>query len=181
VDRLLAEQRDLDGDLARYDIDERRIAAVDQWLKSEIVWLDELYDLTARFPDVNRLRVTSLQAEPVPLPPPTPGRPMDPDKAVAAVKLKGVTTDDASLNTLTRELVRDVYRVIPTERKGNNTGGGRRQSRVEWGLTYQLVHVVPDASTRKFTATPPERNERGRGRGAGVGDFPDLFNLGGPP
>jgi hypothetical protein len=181
VDRLVRAQGELDADLTKLDTDERRIAAVDQWQKSEIIWLDELYDLTARFPDVNRLRVTELQAEPIPLPAPTPGRPMDPDKAVAAVKLKGVTTDDASLNTLTRELVRDVYRVIPTARKGNNTGGGRRQSRVEWGLTYQLAHQVPDTSSRKFTATPPERGRGGRGRGGDVNDFPDAFNLGGAP
>src|SRR5205085_8447236 len=130
----------LDTQLTQLDADERRIAAVDQWQKSEIVWLDEIYNLTARFPDVNRVRLTELIAEPIPLPPPQPGRPVDADKPVALVKLKGMTTDDNSLSALMRELVKDVARVIPTSRKGTNTGGGRRQSNVEWGATYQVAH-----------------------------------------
>jgi hypothetical protein len=183
LDQLLDQNRTLDAQLGQLDADERRIAAVDQWQKSEIVWLDEIYNLTARFPDVNRVRLTELVAEPIPQQPPQPGRPqVDPDKPVALVKLKGVTTDDNSLTALMRELVKDVARVIPTMRKGTNTGG-RRQSNVEWSATYQLAHQSPEQFTRKFTASVPERNRnRNRGRGGqDAGDAADFFLNGGLP
>ncbi|HEY1377426.1 MAG TPA: pilus assembly protein PilM, partial [Gemmataceae bacterium] len=126
--RLNQEKSDQDDILLKLDQDERRIAAVDQWLKSEIVWADEVYDLTARFPDVNRLRLTEFTAEPVPQPPPQPGRPADPNKPVARVKLKGLSTeDDRNLSTLMRELVKDAARVDAKQVGPNATGTSRRQ------------------------------------------------------
>ncbi|HEX4592580.1 MAG TPA: hypothetical protein VH120_21835, partial [Gemmataceae bacterium] len=180
VDALLKQQAEFDAELSKLDMDRRRIAAVDQWQKSSIVWLDELYNLTSRFPDVNRVRLTELIAQPLPLPPPQPGRSIDPDKPVAEVKLKGVTTDDNALSALGRELVRDVARVAPPTKKGNNTGG-RRQARVEWGYTYQLAQQDKDqiTSRKALTVSPPARG-RNRG-GPDLGGFPDMFNLGGQP
>jgi hypothetical protein len=181
VDALQKQKKDLDEDLVRFDADERRIAAVDQWQKSEIVWLDEIYNLTARFPDVNKVKLTEMIAEPMPMPP-QPGRPVDTDKPVAMVKLKGVTTDADSQPQLMRELVRDVARVFPTNRRGTNAGG-RRQSLVEWGATYQLAHQDREqfAARPAFEAKPPDRG-RNRNRGGGgmpnIGDFADMFNMG---
>jgi hypothetical protein len=173
--------------LLKYDADERRIAAVDQWQKSEVVWLDEIYNLTARFPDVSKVKLTELQGEPNALPPPQPGRPAadTEGKAIATVKLKGVTLDDNSLSSLMRELVKDVARAGPISRHSPNSGG-RRQSNVEWSETYQLAHQNPDqyAVRKPFTATPPDRgrsrNNRGRG-GPDMGNVIDLFLEGGLP
>ncbi|HEX4591630.1 MAG TPA: hypothetical protein VH120_16960, partial [Gemmataceae bacterium] len=91
----------------------------------------------------------------------------------------GVTTDDNSLPAFTRELVKDVSRVMPTGKKGNNAGGGRRQSRVEWSLSYQIAKQDHDQITARkaFTATPPERG-RNRGR-QDVGGMVDNFLNGG--
>jgi hypothetical protein len=41
----------------------KRLKAIDDW--DNLVWLDELYDLNARIPDVNALRVTSYSVEPL--------------------------------------------------------------------------------------------------------------------
>jgi hypothetical protein len=41
----------------------KRLKSIDEW--EGVVWLDELYDLTDRIPDVNALRITSLKGEPI--------------------------------------------------------------------------------------------------------------------
>ena len=47
------------------DEDSKRIKALDEWTRGDIVWLDELYDLTDRFPDANNLRLTQLTGKPM--------------------------------------------------------------------------------------------------------------------
>src|SRR5439155_24173881 len=42
----------------------KRLKAIDDW--ESPVWLDEMYDLAARIPDVNQLRLTSVVTEPLP-------------------------------------------------------------------------------------------------------------------
>ncbi len=51
-------------ELVRTRENAKRLKELYDW--DTLVWLDELYDLTARIPDVNDLRVTSLHAEPLP-------------------------------------------------------------------------------------------------------------------
>jgi hypothetical protein len=58
------EQRDhAVAQLAENSKDAKLLKALDDW--DNVVWLDELYDLTARIPDANALRITSLAAEPI--------------------------------------------------------------------------------------------------------------------
>jgi hypothetical protein len=185
VAELMAEKADLDEQLVKLDQEERRINAVDQWLKSEIVWLDELYDLTARFPDINKLRLTDFAATPIKLPPPAPGAREQPNRPVAQVKLKGLSTDEgAPLIKLMRELEVDAAKLDPKKTKPNTTGTSRRQFAQEWSTEYGLAQKPPDKHTRKFTATPPPRTtrrDRQAGPGAGPGgEFLD-FGPGGAP
>jgi hypothetical protein len=51
------------SDLARARANGSKLKAIDDW--DNVVVLDELYDLTARISDVNALRITSIQAEPL--------------------------------------------------------------------------------------------------------------------
>jgi hypothetical protein len=56
-------QRDqLEGRMVEERKDDKLYKALDEW--DNVVWLDELYDLTDRIPDVNALRITQLTAEP---------------------------------------------------------------------------------------------------------------------
>jgi hypothetical protein len=184
VAELTRQKAELDDMLTlKFDQDERRLAAVDQWQRSEIVWADELYDLTARFPDVTKLRLTELSAAPeaVPQTPTQPGRAADTGRAVAKVKLKGLSTeDDKSLRTLMKELEKDAARVYPKQVGPNTTGSSRRQFVQQWSTEYALAHRGPEQHPRRFTATPPDRTKsRNRGRpdrgGPELGDFPDLL------
>ncbi len=59
-----AEKSDLDKKAAAKKEEGRRIKALDDW--DSVVWLDELYDLTDRIPNVDQLRITQLLAAPAP-------------------------------------------------------------------------------------------------------------------
>jgi hypothetical protein len=175
IAQLQADKNDLDDALLKLDQDERRINAVDYWLKSEVVWLDELYDLTARFPDINKLRLTELAADPLPVPAPAPGAREQPARPAARIKLKGLgTEDDKPLSTLMRELVKDTNRVDPKKVSPNTTGTGRGQFRQQWSTMYDVTHQPPEKHSRKFTATPPPRTTRRDRQWPGGGEFGDF-------
>lgn len=181
LSELNRQRNELDEDLQRkYDADERRIAAVDQWQKSEIVWLDELYNLTARFPqDISKLRLSELSAEPMPLPPPSPGKQVDSMRPVARVRMKGLSTeDDRPLSSLMRNLVEDAARVDPKQ-VAPNGGQNRRDFRQQWSTSYYLSPASTGKTKREFTATPPSRENRNRGRGFDFMDIMGDFNPGG--
>lgn len=62
--RSVQEERDgLEQQLQEVRKDGKLYKALDDW--DNVDWLDELYDLTDRIPDVNALRITQLTAEPI--------------------------------------------------------------------------------------------------------------------
>jgi len=62
--RAEAETAEVDQQLAQRRENARRLKAIDE--VEAPVWLDELYELNARIPDVNTLQVTSINAEAAP-------------------------------------------------------------------------------------------------------------------
>src|SRR5262249_59056327 len=89
-ERELAVQRlvktDLEGQLAQLEEDAKRINALQEWTGTELSLLDELYDLTDRFPSTETMRVTLLTV--------TPLARNEKEKHVARINLNGVLTDD---------------------------------------------------------------------------------------
>ncbi len=62
--RFVQDERDgLEQQLQEVRKDGKLYKALDDW--DNVDWLDELYDLTDRIPDVNALRITQLTAEPI--------------------------------------------------------------------------------------------------------------------
>jgi len=55
---------DVKGRLAATDENLKALTALEEW--ESVVWLDEFYDLNARIPDVNQLRILSVVADPLP-------------------------------------------------------------------------------------------------------------------
>ena len=55
----------LDGQLLQMQEDEKRIHTVADWIDNRIIWLDELYDLTERFPEPSSARLVHLSADPL--------------------------------------------------------------------------------------------------------------------
>jgi Tfp pilus assembly PilM family ATPase len=65
VAELTKEKVDLDADLAFYAQDRADIDGLKDWDQSAIPWLDELYDLTARFPYEKGFRINHVAIDPV--------------------------------------------------------------------------------------------------------------------
>ena len=79
--------------LKRMEPDAKRLAAVDEWAKREVVWLDELFDMTDRFPKDDSVRVNSFDAKPHP-----PTKDGKQPRGQAAIELRvGAKKPDAAL------------------------------------------------------------------------------------
>jgi hypothetical protein len=180
--QLVDAKSDLDRELVTLDQDDRRFKAIKEWQDSEVVWIDELYDVTATVQNIDRMRVTHLAANPVAAGV-TPGKS---GKYAARVELKGLLTDDRKpLTALTSELAADGYhRVEAPSVDRNQSGANRRQFPQQWSTKFDVEKRVDAADKRssaryerKFSATPPPRRPRGEG---GPGVFFDFGLPGGP-
>lgn len=158
---------DLDRDLVALDQDDRRFKAVQDWRDNEVVWLDELYDMTAAVPNIDKMRLTHIIGNPSAV----PSGPNKANKYAARVEIKGLVTDDTKpLTALTRELDVDGFHRVEAWTLSQNTGASRRQFIQQWSTKFDVEKRLDEkdkrAATRyerKFTATPPPRRQQGGG------------------
>lgn len=176
---LQDEKTDLDRQLARLEEESKRLKVADDWARSGVVWLDELYDLTERFPDADSLRLVQFTGDPH-----TRG-PKDPH--VAGLTLKGMAASDyRALDGLMSRLVEDRHYAVGPKQLGRNTIGGADRFRFPQQFTAHIE--VERQPAERYTARLPEpsredgpragsrRGRRGQGGdGGGVG----FGNLGG--
>lgn len=122
VSAQFAENAELDRELATYDESARRIKAVTDWTDRSVVWLDELYDMTDRFPEPSRnaLRLTQFSGGVVERPPNSK------DKHVAKITLKGVSGEDyRPVDQLVSRLAEEPYYRPDPKKLSRNTGPDR--------------------------------------------------------
>jgi len=153
---LLQERKlSLEGELRLLQEDETRIQAINEWADSEIIWLDELYDLAERFPDVQKMRLVSLTAEPLT----RAAKGKNAAKQVARLTLKGIINyDDQLVDQLIGRLARDGhYRVDPKQIK-QNTGVDRRNFRQEFTTRADVERRLP----KQYTLRLPGDDGAGR-------------------
>jgi Tfp pilus assembly PilM family ATPase len=144
---LVQQKTALDQQLLLMKDDEKRIKAIGDWVAGDVVWLDELYDLSARFPDPNSLRVTQITADPL--------TKTGPDRHVARVVLKGITTENFSaVDALISQLVSDgFYRVEPKVISRNS--GPDRQMFSQQFATRLDIEPRPPAKYVRLLPAPP--------------------------
>jgi Tfp pilus assembly PilM family ATPase len=169
IELLQVEKMGLDRQLVEIEEDAKRIKALEEWTQGEIVWLDELYDLTDRITDTNNLRLVQLMARPLTVP--ATGKGKNSPRYVAQVSLKGITGDDYQVvDTLISELVTDGhYRVEPKQVK-RNTGVERFRFREEFTTKLDLEKRPPTAYVRRLSAAEADKGRTGR-RGSEGADF----------
>jgi hypothetical protein len=166
---LVETKAKLDSDLRILEQDDRRFKSVKEWRDSEVVWLDELYDVTAAVRDIDRMRVTHVIANPLTIAS-TPGKA---NKYAARVEMKGLITDDTRpLMALTTELSVDGYHRVEAKTVGPNQTGNRRQFPQQWSQKFEVEKRVDEKEKRptarytaKFNATAPPRRPRMDGMG----------------
>jgi Tfp pilus assembly PilM family ATPase len=163
LDREIATQMsaksDLDGQLAVLEDDDKRIKALTDWTESEVVWLDELYDLTDRFPDDNSIRMVQLIGEPVTR--------TAKSKYIGKLALKGVTTDDHKpVDTLMNEIAKDSHLRLEPKFLKPNVGQDRRFYTQEFTTKVDIERLQPAKYARRIPELEPfDRRNRGRPQG----------------
>ena len=65
IDRLTAEKKDYDDNLTKFAQERADLDAYKDWEQTTVPWLDEMYDLTARYPYGIGFRVTQFSADSV--------------------------------------------------------------------------------------------------------------------
>lgn len=176
LEKLFIQKANLDKQLVQLQEDEKRLQALDEWNRGGVVWLDELYDLTDRFPDPNNMRLVQLSA--------TPLQRTAKDRHVARMELKGVTTEDhQAVDTLNSRMVQDGHYRVDPKQLALNTGLERLRFRQQFTMRVDVEKQPPSMYTRRLTvAPPPEDPDRGRGpargrRGGAPGGMDFGFGL----
>ncbi|QEL18802.1 hypothetical protein [Limnoglobus roseus] len=83
---LRAEVARLDDGIKNLEPDVKRLAAAEEYDRRNVPWLDEIYDLSVHFPDINKMKVVAYVGDALPPPtnkqkavaqgpPPAPGQP----------------------------------------------------------------------------------------------------------
>jgi Tfp pilus assembly PilM family ATPase len=165
IDALTMEKINLDKQLLETDVDEKRIKALQDWADGEVVWLDELYDLTDRFPEPTNIRLTRLTADPVA----RTGK----GKYAARMMLTGVTGDLKKADDLTSRLTSDGYYGVKPPQTSRNTGPDRlRGFSQQFALPVDVAKRPSEKYIRRLSVTPREgRQGDGTGMDLNFGDF----------
>jgi hypothetical protein len=153
----------LDGQLQQLQEDERHILAVNEWTKERIIWLDELYDLTDRFPDPNSVRLIHLAADPL--------THTAKDDHVARITLEGIATDDPKeLDSFLAHLRADGHYGVDPKVVGPNL---LRVDRFRFSRQFKSALTVKNREPNEYqlilSAEPPVRKRDLQNAGQGAG------------
>jgi Tfp pilus assembly PilM family ATPase len=166
ITRLQNNKTDSDSIIHLHEADLKTVKAVDEWSATDINWLDELYEMTARMDSnmISKISVMDLN-----------GTPLDErnakSKYVASLAFKLITTDDDKpLDKLRVELNNDKHYRIPGFTVKRNTGRDAQRFRREYSGHIDIAKRKPDEYILSFTATPPRR-ETDDGAGMFDGGF----------
>jgi hypothetical protein len=189
LDNANLQKLNVDSQLTLLEEDANRIALLDDWNQEGIVWLDELYDLTHRFPDTESIRLTSLIGEPIPHTAQTK-RPVKPvrsgnateeeqDRSVAKLSLSGVTAaDDTAIDDLNKRFVDDGHYHVDPKQTSSNTSADKNLFPQQFMAHVRIEKPSPDKYMRRLDVAADEsfgsersgsRRRNGNGRPFGRG------------
>jgi hypothetical protein len=129
-------------------------------------WLDEMYDLTHRFPDVREATVTQFRADPLPV---QKGARV---KHVAKIFLKVQTRDGKHVDALQSAMYADKrYHNVKKEIKGGAGALGFGRFTQSYEIRTDIEKRPPGEYARRLAVPVPDRPARG-------GDEPGEFGSG---
>lgn len=67
VQAMARQLADSDARLKQEEPNVKRLLAADEFMDREVVWLDELYEMSARFPDIDKMKITGFKATAIPM------------------------------------------------------------------------------------------------------------------
>jgi Tfp pilus assembly PilM family ATPase len=180
--RLMEKKDERQKEVDRFDEDGKRVKAISDWLQGDVCWLDELYDLTDRFPDVSKIRVTRLTCQDNII---KTGK----EKYAANMIIAGITTEDPRLLAqLEAHLVQDGhYRPDPDKKVVRNPGARTVKFRQAFTWKVDIEKIPPAKYTRRLPETADSgadalrSGRRTQFRGGRPGNMGDLPPIGGRP
>jgi len=114
------------------------IAGIKEWDNTTISWLDELWDLTARFPNLRGLKVDSITAS-------TNSSKKQKEKFVATMTINGVTPDLGKVNELVTAMNKSGLRA-----RLDRFDPGQATGQIKFQVNVDLVHQKPSDYTTKL-------------------------------
>jgi Tfp pilus assembly PilM family ATPase len=173
VKEQVARNKKWDEALLIAEEDAKRVKAISAWTDQNVVWLDELYDLTDRFPepDTAQLRMVEIAANLVD----RPANAKEKEKHhTGSLYLKGVSGDDnAPVDQLVARFRSDGYDTTPKHMEPGGRGGPAGLGR---GSGFTQVFTVarididkrsPSKYTRRIEDKPDDNDRRRGGRRGG--------------
>jgi Tfp pilus assembly PilM family ATPase len=155
IAQMQKSKNDIDNLVRMHEGDLKVVKGVDDWSASDINWLDELYDMTARMDGnmIRQINVMELNASPL-----EERNANAKSKFVASMGVRIITTDeDKPLEKLRAELNTDKHYRIPAFSMKPNTGRNTRGFRREYTGKIDIQKRKPEDYILSFTATPPKR------------------------
>ncbi len=154
LNELLRQKAAMDQQLAVLKEDEKRIKTIADWVDTDVVWLDELYDIADRVPDINAMRITGITVQPL--------RKTGNDKHVAKVSITGISTDNYdAVDNFIRQFVRDgAYKVAPKKMSRNNTGIDRTLFSQQFVAEMEVEPQPTSKYVRRLPPPPPPQKGR---------------------
>ena len=156
----MAQNKALDDLLAITNADSDRVKELNNWRDHTTIWLDELYDLTDRFPepDTYRARVTLVSGDFLPISSRQPKK--DEKVFVAKMSLQGLSDDDSipPLYNMSHFFESDGhYKVAPLSTKA--------VQQAERGSSFTIQWTIPTIDIEKrpasgYTRTIPEQEKQ---------------------
>ena len=153
----------LDEELKKYELDSKRLAAADEFSNRQIVWLDELYDLSDRVPDVSKATVTELdgsaliQAKVSTRPTAAQAAQAKDNKPVAVSNMR-VTLRSSSEQVPQKifdAFKSDKYYVNSTKTVGGTGGTGTEAKGQVYVIASHILHRGPADYARKLNVERP--------------------------
>ena len=160
IAELQSRKADLDAEAKRVEPDAKRLAAVDEFAAREVVWLDELYDLADRIPDVAKVSVTMVSGDPpmtVPKAALRPGQVAPDPKTVkpspaAKLVVNLRSTDDKMVQRAYDGFAADKFYADSTK-KTLGEAGGKGQA---FELQTNVLHRAATDYLRRLSVTFPK-------------------------
>jgi len=161
----------LEGQLQQMQKEDTNRAAVADWLKNRISWLDELYDLTERFPNANAARLVKLSADPL--------THTAKSTRIGRISMEGITAESATeLDSFLKHMgAEGYYEVEPPTIGRNQLRLEFRQFPRQFKTSMTVVNREPQKYQLILSAEPPARKRdvqqnAGQGFGAMGGELP---------
>jgi hypothetical protein len=152
---LVREKAEAEKALKDLEVDKKRIEAVKDWEDKRINWLDELYDMTDRFPNTKTTHLEQFRGE---------GR--EPEKGakiknVGRIVMKVQTSAEGAFGSLQSMLNSDgkYHDIVPQTRGGVGNRPGQTPMQA-YELRADLERRQPNQYVRKMAEPPAKKPDR---------------------